>query len=142
MDDKLPVLTPVAKLCDTASVCSPRKVVEFAKKYLQLDVLAEEYGYILAVDTKNNIIGVFNTSHGTVNTTYMNPREIFIRLLLCGAVAYFALHNHPSGDPQPSEDDDKATKKLIHTGHIIGIELLDHIIIGDTYYSYRENAKI
>ena len=116
--------------------------MEFAKKYLQLDVLAEEYGYILAVDTKNNIIGVFNTSHGTVDTTYMNPREIFIRLLLCGAVAYFALHNHPSGDPQPSEDDDKATKKLIHTGHIIGIELRDHIIIGDTYYSYRENAKI
>ena len=142
MCDKLPVLVPSVKLCDTASACRPQKVAEFARKYLHLDVLAEEYGYVLAVDSKNNIIGVFNTSHGTVNTTYMNPREIFIRLLLCGAISYFALHNHPSGDPQPSKEDDRATKKLIDAGQIIGIELLDHIIIGDTFYSYRENAKI
>ena len=98
--------------------------------------------YALAVDSKNNIISVFNISHGTVNTAYMNPREIFIRLLLCGATSYVVLHNHPSGDSQPSEDDDNATKKLCRASHIIGIELLDHIIIGDTYYSYRENAKI
>ena len=132
----------MAKLCDTASICSPQKVAEFARKSLQLDILAEEYVYALAVDSKNNVIGVFNTSHGTVNTAYMNPREIFIRLLLCGATSYIVLHNHPSGDSQPSEDDDKTTKKLAHASHIIGIELLDHIIIGDTYYSYRENAKI
>lgn len=98
--------------------------------------------YALAVDSKNNVIGVFNTSHGTVNTAYMNPREIFIRLLLCGATSYIVLHNHPSGDSQPSKEDDRATKKLIDAGQIIGIELLDHIIIGDTFYSYRENAKI
>ena len=104
--------------------------------------LAEEYVWIIGVNTKGRPIGVFEVSHGTVNMSMLNPREVFIRLLLCGAASFMIVHNHPSGDPTPSSEDIKATKKLIQAGVLVGIELRDHIIIGERYYSFYANEVL
>lgn len=124
------------------NVCNPLDIAVFAKEILKLDILAEEYSYALGLDTKNKILGLFCISHGTVDTSFMTPREIFIRLLLCGAVSYVVIHNHPSGDTSPSTSDDLITRRISEASDLMGIKLLDHIIIGDNYYSYKENNKI
>lgn len=92
-------------------------------------------------------IGLFEISHGTVNMSVINGREVFIRLLLSGAVSFFLIHNHPSGDLTPSVYDIKATKNMIDAGKIMGIKLLDHIIIGRNsfgiqYYSFARDSDI
>ena len=95
---------------------------------------------MLALNTKCRVIGLFEISHGTVNECLVSPREVLIRALLCGAAAIFLVHNHPSGDPQPSTMDTVVTKRMQQACKMIGIELLDHIIVGDHYYSFLENG--
>ena len=78
---------------------------------------------------------------GTVNASLISPREVFISALRTGAVSLVVLHNHPSGDPQPSAEDRAVTRRLQRAGEIIGIPLADHIIIGDNrYYSFMESG--
>lgn len=95
------------------------------------------------MDSKNHCIGVFELSHGTVNMSSITSREIFVRLCLVGAVNFVLVHNHPSGDITPSKEDELVTDKVHAVGLMIGINMLDHIIIGDgCYYSFNENGKI
>lgn len=94
------------------------------------DKLAEEYSWLLALDNKSKLIGAFELSHGTVNSSPLGMREIFVKLCLCGAASFVIAHNHPSGDPEPSPMDIKVTKKISKAGILMGIPLLDHIIIG------------
>lgn len=82
-------------------------------------------------------------SIGTVNYSLVSPREIFIKALECHAVHIVLLHNHPSGDPTPSEADIQVTQRVMESGNILGIALADHIIIGDNQYiSFRENGLL
>ena len=118
---------------------NPEQVYELFKK-LKVTLCAEEYVYMLALNAKYRVIGFFEISHGTVNECLVSPREVLIRALLCGAAAIFLVHNHPSGDTQPSTMDTVATKRMQQTCKMIGIELLDHIIVGDHYYSFLENG--
>jgi len=97
--------------------------------------LQQEHLKIVLLDTKNNIISDKTISIGTVNASLINPREVFIHALKNGAVNVILLHNHPSGDPTPSREDISVTKRMVEASNIIGIELLDHIIIGDGYYT-------
>lgn len=98
--------------------------------------LAEEHSWLLCMDSKCHIIGVFELAKGTVNSCDMSPRELFIRALLSGSTNCIVAHNHPSGNPQPSENDIQITKKIREAGDIIGIQLLDHIIIGHEYHNF------
>ncbi len=92
-------------------------------------------------DAKSNLLGDEVISVGTVNFSLVSPREIFIKALECHAVHIVLLHNHPSGDPTPSEADVEVTKRVMESGNILGIALADHIIIGDNrYISFRENG--
>jgi DNA repair protein RadC len=94
-------------------------------------------------DAKCHLLYEKVLSIGSVDAAFVAPREIFIAALEAGAVQIILLHNHPSGVPAPSGQDDLATKRLIECGDLIGIPLADHIIIGDnSYYSYREHHKI
>ena len=78
-------------------------------------------------------------SLGTVNCTLLSPREIFLRALRWGAVNIMLLHNHPSGDPTPSGMDKEITERICKAGQILGIQLIDHLIIGDlSFTSLRE----
>ena len=92
---------------------------------------------------KSNPIGIFDVAHGPVDGSYIQPREILIRLLLCGASAAILIHNHPSGDPTPSLDDIDTTSQIEESFDLIGISLLDHIVMGDDrFYSFRQNSKL
>jgi DNA repair protein RadC len=94
------------------------------------------------MNTKNKIIGVFEISHGTVNASIVNPREAFQKALLANAVSVIFMHNHPSGDPTASREDIEVTKRLSEAGKIIGVEVLDHIIVGDSYSSLKEKGYL
>ena len=96
---------------------------------------------LLFLNTKSRFLGENDISVGTVNTTLVSPREIFLEALRKNAVSVILLHNHPSGDPTPSKDDILVTKRVLEAGEILGIDLLDHIIIGDNcFISLREKG--
>lgn len=118
---------------------SPKYVVDMINSIFNLNKQAEEYIYMIALNTKNMILGVFEVSHGSVNWAICGPREIFIRALLCGASKIILVHNHPSGICNPSSEDINVYKKISEAGELIGIMLVDSIIIGDGYYSFMEN---
>ena len=105
--------------------------------------LEQEQVRVLFFDTKQHLLQDRILSKGTVNASVISPREIFIEALRCGAVALILVHNHPSGDPTPSRNDELLTRRVLESGQVLGIFLLDHIIIGDTtYISLRERGII
>lgn len=118
---------------------SPDAVYDLARQ-IGLDRAAEEYAYCFALDTKCHLMGMFEVFHGNVNGSIVSPREIFQKLLLLGAVSFILVHNHPSGDASPSQEDAAVTERLRQAGELMCINLIDHIVIGDgNYYSFTEN---
>lgn len=98
---------------------------------------------LLLLNTKSRLIGESEISKGTVNASLVSPRELFIEALQKNAVSIILLHNHPSGDPSPSTEDILVTRKIQEAGYMIGVELLDHIIIGDNrYISLKEQGYL
>lgn len=89
---------------------------------------------VVMLNTKHRFLGDFELSKGTVNSSIASPRETFIAALKASAVYIVLIHNHPSGDPLPSREDINTTKRIKEAGSIIGINLIDHIIIGDNKY--------
>ena len=105
--------------------------------------LKQEHLKTVYLDTKNNILGDKLITIGTINSTIVHPREIFADAVKNSVTNIILLHNHPSGDPSPSKEDNVTTKRLEQAGRILGIGLLDHIIIGDgTYFSFKEKGLI
>lgn len=102
----------------------------------------KEYFFAIHLDGKNRICCVDEVSVGSLNQCVVHPREVFKTALLSSAAAIILLHNHPSGDPRPSREDIEITKRLKEAGEIIGIRLLDHIIIGDTFHSFANHGLL
>lgn len=126
---------------------SADKVVKMMCDVFQIHLRAEEYVYLLSLDIKCRVLGIFEVGHGTVNACLLHTREIMIRNVLCGASAFIVAHNHPSGELSASSDDVSTTKKLYEAGELMGIHLLDHIIIGredekEIYYSMAEHGLL
>lgn len=97
----------------------------------------------LCLDTKNQIIKEDTISVGSLNANIVHPREVFKTALAESAAHIIVVHNHPSGDPAPSKEDLEITKKLVETGKIMGIDVLDHVIIGDgRHFSMKEAGHI
>lgn len=92
-------------------------------------MLDREHCVMLALDTKHRLIERITISVGSLDHTFMNPREIFRDALAVNAAAIIVAHNHPSGDPEPSVDDHVATRRVARAGETIGIDVLDHLII-------------
>lgn len=125
------------------AIKSPDIVHKLMTELFGLDKRAEEFMYLIALNTKSYPLGFFEISHGTVNTTIISPREIFIRALLSGATSIVICHNHPSKNPVASMDDISVTKRIKEAGELVGISLTDHVIIGGkTYYSLKEKGII
>jgi DNA repair protein RadC len=82
------------------------------------------------LDTKHRLIEVVVVSIGSLDHTFMAPREVFRDALLANAAALVLAHNHPSGDPSPSRDDELLTRRLVRAGELVGVELLDHLVVG------------
>ncbi len=106
------------------------------------DIYMEELRYqkkelvkLLILDTKGAIVGDVLLSEGSLNSSIVHPREVFKEAIIRSANRLVLIHNHPSGDPEPSTQDIQLTNRLAEVGKLIGIELLDHIIIGDGEYS-------
>lgn len=96
----------------------------------------KEYFFAIHLDGKNRICCVDEVSVGSLNQSVVHPREVFKTALLSSAAALILVHNHPTGDPSPSREDIEITRRLKEAGEIIGVKLLDHIIIGDSYLSF------
>jgi DNA repair protein RadC len=96
----------------------------------------KEYFFAIHLDGKNRICCVDEVSVGSLNQSIVVARDLYKSALLSSAAAIIILHNHPTGDPSPSREDIEITKRLKEAGEIIGVKLLDHIIIGDTYLSF------
>lgn len=102
-----------------------------------------EHFLVLCLDTKNKINAVNVVSIGTLSVSPVHPREVFKAAILANAAAVILAHNHPSGDPEPSREDIEVTGRLVQAGKILGIEVLDHIILGDQgYCSLRKKGLI
>ncbi len=96
---------------------------------------------VIMLNSANKIIREINVSEGTLNTSVVHPREVFRFAITESAASVILLHNHPSGNPQPSNEDLQITKQLVEAGKIIGIRVVDHLIIaGDTYTSLKREG--
>jgi DNA repair protein RadC len=102
----------------------------------------KEYFFAIHLDGKNRICCVDEVSVGSLNQSVVVAREVYKTALLSSAAAIIILHNHPSGDPSPSREDIEITRRLKEAGEIIGVRLLDHIVIGDTYCSFVERGLL
>jgi DNA repair protein RadC len=112
-----------------AAVTTPQDVVSLlAARARGLD---REHFWALALDTKNHLSRVFEVSVGSLNASIVHPRELFRGAVRASAASIVIAHNHPSGDPTPSGADIQLTRRLVRAGDVLGIEVLDHVVIGD-----------
>lgn len=111
--------------------------------YSKMADLKHEEFHVLFFDSKNKMLKDDSLFRGTVNSSVVYPREVMKEALHLGATAILIAHNHPSGDPSPSTQDDHLTADIQMIGQAMGINLHDHIIIGDgVHYSYRDQGKL
>ena len=126
---------------DRVRIQSPRSVAECYME--EMRYLEKEHLKCVFLNAKNEILSDPYLTVGTVNASLVEPRDIYIEALKKKAVHLIILHNHPSGDPTPSQEDIQVTKKLVVAGNYIGVSLIDHIIIGDgCYISLKEQGYI
>lgn len=109
----------------------------------KMKTLTKEYFKVILLDTKNQIICIDNISIGTLNASIVHPRDVFNVAIRKNSNSIILVHNHPSGDPNPSKEDVAITYRLQKAGKILGIEVLDHVIIGNNkYISFKEEKLI
>jgi len=102
----------------------------------------EQFGVVL-LDTKHRVLRTTVVAAGTLNATIVEPRDVFREALMGAAAAVVVFHTHPSGDPSPSPDDVELTRRLAAAGALMGIDLVDHIVLGDARYcSFRETGRL
>ena len=108
-----------------------------------MPIVKQHHMYMICVNTKLELTSIFEISHGNVNSSIVGTREVFQKALLANAVSIFLMHNHPSGDTTPSREDIQVTKRLVDAGNLIGVQVLDHIIIGRPgFTSLKEKGYI
>ena len=124
-------------------ISCPKDIYEVLTKVCRIQCNAEEVVILITLNTKNIVTGYFEVHRGTINTSLVHPREVFKRALLNNASNIMVAHNHPSGDPNPSKEDIQITERLKEAGNLLGINLLDHIIVGDDkYISLKEKGVL
>lgn len=120
------------------SIKSAKQVYEYS--FPKLADEDKEHFMILHLDSKNKVIKDEIVSVGTLNSSLIHPREIFKSAIKDSANSVIVVHNHPSGDPEPSSEDKVVTKKLYDAGELLGIKVLDHVIVGKNgFYSFNDN---
>jgi len=120
---------------------SPADVADLVME--EMRVLDREHFRIMHLSTRNNVLGIVPVSVGSLNSSIVHPRECFKEAIRRNASHIILLHNHPSGDPTPSKEDLEITRRLVEGGKLLGIEVIDHVIIGDKrYVSLKERGLI
>jgi DNA repair protein RadC len=140
-----------ARRAEREALRSPRAVYEACEA--ELRGLDRETFHAFALDGKHRLLRRYMVSVGTLTTSLVHPREVFRPALRFGAVSLVVVHNHPSGDPEPSPEDEEVTRRLVQAGRVLGVPLLDHVVIGEGRYvslaerlgwsdaRYRERAQ-
>jgi len=120
-------------------VKTPDEVVRLVKG--RLKGKKREHFLVILLDTRSQLIKISEISIGSLDSSIVHPREVFKEALSASAASVIFAHNHPSGNPEPSEDDVKLTERLANAGEVMGIDVLDHVIIGDkTYLSLKREG--
>jgi DNA repair protein RadC len=130
----------VSMLYETSKVNSPEVGADILTKYLE--DADREYFVVMCLDTKNKVNAINTVSIGSLDTAIVHPREVFKLPILHNASRIILGHNHPSGDVEPSKEDIRMTKRLHEIGELMGIEVLDHIIIGNGFVSMKHRGII
>jgi DNA repair protein RadC len=131
----------MAKAIKRNRISSPKEAAMYIMP--QMRYLTHEYFIVILLDTKNQVMDKIQISEGSLNCAVVHPREVYAPAIIKHAAAIVVAHNHPSGDPRPSDEDRELTRALVKTGEIIGIPVLDHVVIGDNkYYSFKEKAEL
>lgn len=126
---------------DGEPIKSARDVFEYASQRLITN--QQEHFMILLLDSKNRIVKDEVISIGTLNASIIHPREVFKSAIRESANSIILVHNHPSGDPEPSAEDEQITEKLFEAGELLNIKVLDHVIVGkDKFWSFKERSVL
>ncbi|MCO7126064.1 DNA repair protein RadC [Sporolactobacillus shoreicorticis] len=137
----LRVVKEKSTLYSNRFIRSPEDGYQCIKPFLELR--DREYFIVVTLDTKNQPTSINICHIGNLNSSIVHPREVFKTAVLSNAASILIAHNHPSGIVDPSREDKEVTKRLVSVGNIIGIEVLDHLIIGDNkYLSFKEQGLI
>jgi len=120
----------------------PEDAYNIVESVLKLSESANEIFGIISLNTKNAVAGVHVISIGSVNAAIVHPREVYKAAILNNASSIVCFHNHPSGICTPSHEDLILTERLMESGRILGIDLLDHIIVGNGYLSLKDNGDM
>lgn len=123
----------VASAWDRPSIRSPENAAALVME--EMRHLDREHFWALLLNTKNQVLARETISIGTLNSSAIHPRELFKAAIRRSAAAVILVHNHPSGDPTPSQQDIEVTRRLVDAGNIIGISVLDHLVIGDNKFT-------
>lgn len=130
----------VGRVCETPNVGAPTDALPVITSLIANK--AQEHFILVALDARNNVAGAHVVSIGSLSASIVHPREVFGPAIELRAASIIIAHNHPSGDVTPSREDIELTKRLVQAGEIMGIEVLDHIIIGNEYMSLRERGMM
>lgn len=138
----LKIVKESSVLYETRKISNPYDAYKLAKDFL-IDSDREKF-IVACLNTKNQPVNMQVVSIGSLNSAIVHPREVFKVAMLSNASNIICFHNHPSGNIDPSVEDENITRRLKECGDILGIGLVDHIIVGDndTYFSFKENNKI
>lgn len=129
--------TPLRKV----DLSNPEAVFNYLKPLMSQ--LNHEKFMVILLNAKNQVLDVESVSEGTLTASLVHPREIFKPAIRRSAHAIILAHNHPSGDPSPSREDREVTRRLVQAGRLLGIEVLDHLVVGDgRYASFRERGLL
>ena len=130
-----------AKPLEKIHLSCPQDVADFLMPRLRY--AAKEQFVVILLNGKNKVIGTEVVSEGSLSSSIVHPREVYAPAILHHAAAIMVAHNHPSGDPKPSFEDEEVTRMLSRSGKVLGIPMIDHVIIGDgNYYSFLENEAL
>jgi DNA repair protein RadC len=120
---------------------TPRDVADLLMQDMRY--LDREHFKAVFLNVKNQVLDVVTVSVGTLNSSLVHPRELFKDAIKASSSGVILVHNHPSGDPTPSDNDKELTIRLCEAGKVLGISVLDHVVIGDSrYVSFRETGLI
>ena len=124
----------------------PRRItcpLDVYRLSMDLASLYQEHFVVFFLNTKNRVISRKTIFIGSLNSTVVHPREVFREAIQQSSASIVCVHNHPSGDPTPSREDLEVTHRLMDAGEVIGIDVLDHVIVGrDGYVSMKEGGLI
>jgi DNA repair protein RadC len=122
-------------------VRSPDCAYQIIEQTFNLSLKPSENFGLICLNTKNKVAGAHIVSIGSLNSAIVHPREVFKTAIVNNSSGFIMFHNHPSGDPTPSREDIELTQKMVEIGEMLGVDVLDHIIVGESsYVSLKEQG--